>query len=524
MTQSSSSDTKRYDLFKWLIAAILAGIVLLLLLQNRFAKQPATLEPTATAVAVAPVAESTAAPLDAIVPTMSTPVLAEDGALRLSGTASPSAKLDILANGVSIGSTAVGADGNWSFEKKLAPDDYNLAVRTVDANGKIINESPVVAFTVAAPTPEAAALLPLLQEPTFAEDGTLKLAGTAVPSTTLDIIANDASLGQTVADAAGAWSFENKLEPGDYNVVVRTLDASGAKLNESKPLTVNVPQPAAATPQFSQPEVAADGSLTLAGSAQPGATLDVLANGNSLGTAVADAAGAWTFASQLGPGDYNLVVRTLDTSGAAVNETAPVAVSVAAQPTATPVPPTPTPVLQLTPEPAPVTPPVEPVIYPPQVADNGSFTVSGTAQPGATLDIAASGNRLDTFTADANGQWSYSGQLSPGQYDLVVHTLDASGNIVNLGGPVIVTVPGSSAGSGNAGSGPAPEGEAYIVQQGDWLSRIALRVYGDVNAYRKIIAATNLKSAEDSSFPYINDANEVEVGYKLWLPVATWNP
>lgn len=522
MTQSSSSDTKRYDLFKWLIAAILAGIVLLLLLQNRSAKQPTALEPTATPIAVTPVTESTAAPIDAIMPTMSTPVLTKDGALRLSGTASPSAKLDILANGVSIGSTAAGADGNWSFEKALDPDNYNLAVRTIDANGKIINESPVTAFTVAAPTPEAAALLPVLQEPTFAEDGTLKLAGTAVPSATLEIIANDASLGQTVANAAGAWSFENKLNPGDYNVVIRTLDANGAKLNESKPLTVNVPQAAAAQPQFSQPEVAADGSLTLAGSGQPGATLDVLANGNSLGTAVADAAGAWTFASQLSPGDYNLVVRTLDASGAAVNETAPVAVSVAAQPTATPVPPAPTPVPQ--PTAAPVTPPAEPVIYPPQMADNGSFTVSGTAQPGATLDIAANGNRLDTFTADANGQWSYSGQLSPGQYDLVVHTLDANGNIVNLGGPVIVTAPGGSTGSGNTGSGPAPEGEVYVVQKGDWLSRIAFRVYGDPFAYPKIITATNLKSAEDSSFPYINDANEVEVGYKLWLPVATWNP
>lgn len=519
MTLSNSGDTKRYDLFKWLVAAVLAGIVLLLLLQNRLNSTPVVQEPTAVAVTT-PTAEPTPASADVIVPTLSTPVLAEDGKLLLNGTASRDATLNILANGLTIGSTKAREDGTWTFEKQLDPDNYNLAVRTVDANGKIINESPVVAFTVAAPTPAAAAILPELQAPTFAEDGTLKLAGTAVPSTTLEIIANDASLGKVVTDATGAWSFENKLEPGDYQVVVRTLDANGALVNESAPSAINVPQPAVATPQLNQPAVAADGSLALAGNAQPGATLDIVANGNSLGTAVADAAGAWTFASQLGPGDYNLVVRTLDAGGAPVNETAPVAVSVAAQPTATPTSPAPQP----TPAPAPVTPSVEPVIYPPQVADNGSFTVAGTGQPGATLDIAANGNRLGTFTADANGQWSYSGQLNPGQYDLVVHTLDANGNVVNLGGPVIVTVPGGSSGSGNAGTGPAPEGEAYIVQQGDWLSRIALRVYGDTSAYRKIIAATNLKSAEDSSFPYINDPNEVEVGYKLWLPVATWNP
>ena len=65
------------------------------------------------------------------------------------------------------------------------------------------------------------------------------------------------------------------------------------------------------------------------------------------------------------------------------------------------------------------------------------------------------------------------------------------------------------------------EGEEYIVQQGDSLSRIAGRVYDDPSAYPAIVEATNAKAAEDnSSFVAIADPNLIEVGQKLWIPVS----
>ncbi len=63
-------------------------------------------------------------------------------------------------------------------------------------------------------------------------------------------------------------------------------------------------------------------------------------------------------------------------------------------------------------------------------------------------------------------------------------------------------------------------GQEYTVQAGDWLSKIAEKYYGDRLAYSVIVAATNAKAAEDSSFSAISDPNALEVGQKLWLPDA----
>ena len=64
----------------------------------------------------------------------------------------------------------------------------------------------------------------------------------------------------------------------------------------------------------------------------------------------------------------------------------------------------------------------------------------------------------------------------------------------------------------------APTGQAYIVQPGDWLMKIAEKFYGDANAYRVIVEATNAKAAEDASFGVIDNPSLIRVGQKLWIP------
>ena len=64
----------------------------------------------------------------------------------------------------------------------------------------------------------------------------------------------------------------------------------------------------------------------------------------------------------------------------------------------------------------------------------------------------------------------------------------------------------------------SPDGEAYIVQPGDWLMKIAKDFYGDASAYRVIVEATNGKAAEDASFAVIDNPSLIRVGQKLWIP------
>ncbi|MDM8529156.1 META domain-containing protein [Anaerolineales bacterium HSG24] len=68
------------------------------------------------------------------------------------------------------------------------------------------------------------------------------------------------------------------------------------------------------------------------------------------------------------------------------------------------------------------------------------------------------------------------------------------------------------------------DGEEYIVQADDWLSKIAHKYYDDMFAYPVIVEATNVKAVEDDNFTVIENPDLIEVGQKLWIPDAPLVP
>ena len=65
---------------------------------------------------------------------------------------------------------------------------------------------------------------------------------------------------------------------------------------------------------------------------------------------------------------------------------------------------------------------------------------------------------------------------------------------------------------------PLAQGEDYTVQADDWLSKLADKFYGDVNAYWAIMSATNVANADDASYAKIENPDAIEVGAKLLIP------
>jgi len=142
----------------------------------------------------------------------------------------------------------------------------------------------------------------------------------------------------------------------------------------------------------------------------------------------------------------------------------------------------------------------------------GDFTaegvkLSGTGQPGATVEVWDGATKIGTAVVGADGKWSLMGKLGEGPHKLTVRTVDASGKTLNESPAVDVTVPKAEA-----------PGEAYIVKSGDWLMKLAQTYYGDPNQYPRIVEATNAKAAEDPSFAKITDPNLIYPGQKLWIP------
>ncbi|HCF5794030.1 Ig-like domain-containing protein [Pseudomonas aeruginosa] len=293
----------------------------------------------------------------------------------LSGTAEAGVTIVITdGNGNPIGQTSADANGNWSFTPgSQLPDGTVVNVVARDAAG---NSSPATSITVDGVAPNA----PVVEPSNGSE-----LSGTAEPGSSVTLTdGNGNPIGQTTADANGNWSFTPSTPLPDGTVVnVVARDAAG---NSSPPASVTVDAVAPATPT-----VDPSNGTTLSGTAEPGATVTLTdGNGNPIGQVTADGSGNWTFTPSTPLPNGTVVNATAtDPSG---NASSPASVTVDAV--------------------APATPVVNP--------SNGT-TLSGTAEPGATVTLTdGNGNPIGQVTADGSGNWSF----TPG-------TPLANGTVVN---------------------------------------------------------------------------------------------
>ena len=84
-----------------------------------------------------------------------------------------------------------------------------------------------------------------------------------------------------------------------------------------------------------------------------------------------------------------------------------------------------------------------PIMSLPQASDYAADGVklSGTGQPGTTVEVWDGTTKVGTAVVGADGAWSLLGKLAEGVHKLVVRTVDAAGKILNELPAVDVTVP-----------------------------------------------------------------------------------
>ncbi|HCF6144675.1 TPA: BapA prefix-like domain-containing protein [Pseudomonas aeruginosa] len=345
----------------------------------------------------------------------------------LSGTAEAGVTIVITdGNGNPIGQTSADANGNWSFTPgSQLPDGTVVNVVARDAAG---NSSPATSITVDGVAPNA----PVVEPSNGSE-----LSGTAEPGSSVTLTdGNGNPIGQTTADANGNWSFTPSTPLPDGTVVnVVARDAAG---NSSPPASVTVDAVAPATPT-----VDPSNGTTLSGTAEPGATVTLTdGNGNPIGQVTADGSGNWTFTPSTPLPDGTVVNATAtDPSG---NASSPASVTVDAV--------------------APATPVVNP--------SNGS-TLSGTAEPGATVTLTdGNGNPIGQVTADGSGNWSFTPGTPLANGTVVNATAtDASGN-TSPGSSVTVdsvapATPVVNPSNGTTLSGTAEPGSSVTLTDGN---------------------------------------------------------
>ena len=237
-----------------------------------------------------------------------------------SGKGEPNSSLQLLLNDKLIDTVKVDKDGNWSWEGDVpTPGEYRVSAQLVDDDGKtVLANTKSLLYRVPDSASENA--------PTFVvqanqETGVIELSGSAEPTKTIQIVVNNEIKETLKSDENGVWSWSNNfIEPGSYNVSAQLIDDAGALIATSEVATLNVK----AVPTFKMPQSVDDfagGRFTVAGTAPPVATIEILIDGKVVGTVKPDQDGNWKWDGELTQvGVYTITARTKDKEGKVVAE------------------------------------------------------------------------------------------------------------------------------------------------------------------------------------------------------------
>ncbi|WNN39358.1 Ig-like domain-containing protein [Pseudomonas inefficax] len=354
------------------------------------------------------------------------PVINPSNGSTISGTAEAGATVTLTdGSGNPIGQITADGSGNWSFTpgSPLANGTVIIATAT-DPTG---NTGPQAATTVDSVAPAAPVV-----EPSNGNE----INGTAEPGSTITLTDGSGNpIGQATADGSGNWSFTPGTPLPDGTVVNATATDPAGNTGGQGSTTVDGVAPGIPTVNLS------NGS-SLSGTAEPNSTVNLTdGSGNPIGEATADGSGNWTFTPATPLPNGTVVNATASDAAGNTGPAATVTVDSSA--------------------------PAAPVINP----SNGA-TISGTAEPGATVTLTDfGGNPIGQITADGSGNWSFTpgSPLANGTVIIATAT-DPTGNT----GPQAATTVDSVApaapvvepSNGSEISGTAEPGSRVILTDG----------------------------------------------------------
>ncbi|MGY3437592.1 MULTISPECIES: Ig-like domain-containing protein [unclassified Marinovum] len=363
------------------------------------------------------------------------------GGVEITGTGEPGSTVEVVIAGVTE-SALTDASGNWTvtFASADVPTGtltVPVSVTATDVAGN--NATATGSFDVDTETAVT------LDDAIIAGDGVISAAerdagvdvtGTAEAGATVDVTIAGATQ-SAVADASGNWTvtFDTAQIPtGEQTVPVSVTSTGPAGNTATTTGSVKIDTETSVT--INEGAIGGDGTVNAAehaagvaitGTAQPGATVDVVMAGVTQG-AVADAAGNWTVsfnASDVPTGTQNVPVTATATDGAGNTATTNGSFDVDTETAVT--------------------------LDDASIASDGVINavertngvdVSGTAEPGASVSVLMNGI-TQTATAGANGAWTVTyaaSDLPEGELNVPVRvtSTDAAGNSASTTGAVTV--------------------------------------------------------------------------------------
>lgn len=314
-----------------------------------------------------------------------------------------------------VGEVTVIADGsgNWSVQTPGGLPGGPLDIEVRQENQYGIRSNPTIVPVTVDATPPANPVVtsPVVigQTPTVVSAAGFLVTGTGEPGSTIVVSVPLAGDYTTTVDGGGNWSVAVPGPIGDrlINVEVTAEDSLG---NSTQPIVLPLyadsgPPIAPVLTSPTANQTVPGTNVTFTGTGEPGATVTVTVDGQT-GTGVVDNNGNFTVvvAGPLSEGPHTATVTQTDPA----NQVSPgVTVSVVVDAT------------------APSTPTIDTVTD--NTGPGGGVVVSGTAEPGSTVEVTIGGTTVTT-TAGSDGSYTVVVPGAPQDGEVSVVAVDPAGN------------------------------------------------------------------------------------------------
>ncbi|MCE7992288.1 MAG: T9SS type A sorting domain-containing protein [Roseivirga sp.] len=367
--------------------------------------------------------------------------ITSDRNLTVSGTSDPNAVINLFANGQNVNSSTADANGNWTVDAShvtLPAITFSFLATASDGAGNTSENSDAFSVSIDFTAP-AKPVITHISDDTgssstdgVTSDRNLTVSGTSEPNAVINLFANGQNVNSAQADGSGNWTVDAShvtLPAITFGFVARASDVAGNMSGDSDPFSVSIDFTAPAKPVIthisddigssSNDGITSDRNLTVSGTSEPNALINLFANGQNVNSAQADGSGNWTLDAShvtLPAITFGFVARASDVAGNMSGDSDPFSVSID------------------------FTAPAKPVIThisddtgsssTDGVTSDRNILINGTAEAGVSVDVFSQAGKIGTVEADANGDW----MLDISGFNLPEFTQNMTAEAIDLAG------------------------------------------------------------------------------------------
>ena len=235
----------------------------------------------------------------------------------------PASDVQVTVDGNTVTAT-VDQNGSWCADfTGLADDTYVISVTSTDSSNQVSTaEGTLIIFTQSPPPPTFNGDC-FNQNPTFT--GTFQDTSPEAPIAAVNVTVDGTTFGASLDN--GDWSVNiSGVADGTYTVTVTAVDIFG---NDTFIDVMDVIiDSQAPVPPVINPIGTQSNPVTITGTAEPDAIVDLLLNGNIQLQTTADGTGSWTETIALPVATYSVVATQTDCAGNTSGQSDPVGLTV----------------------------------------------------------------------------------------------------------------------------------------------------------------------------------------------------